>query len=507
MTAFKVVRHELPLAPTDDRGPWQVELTVTVRGDGQRGSVRAMLPSTEEGQRIFDERASSDRLDWEIQNREQGRIGLWSGRLEGVHEVVYRFRVQSSRVVVPMTSGVELIEASAADRALYLKPSASIPSTAPAVLATIEAFSLPPGTDPAGRIQTIFAFVAHEISTVPSAANDLLLTLDRREGSAEGKELLLVGLLRAADIPARLVHGLELAEGARPVARVWAEAWLDGAWLPLSAVEGFIGIRPVDWVVVGRGTLPPVEASGARAVGHRYRALREHLRPDEIASLMAPDDPVLSFLSLYRLPVGAQSLLRLLLLLPLGALVTALFRNVIGVNTYGTFMPALVGLALRDLPPALGLALVGGVLAIGVSTRFALERLRLLMVPRLSVLLCVVVLCVMAVALLSDSIGARDWLGGAALPIVILTMWIERITITIEEEGRREAARRALWSLLVALAILPIYQSIYASYLMFTFPELVISVVGLLVWIGGYTGFRLMELWRFRDFGTEEATP
>jgi hypothetical protein len=35
---------------------------------------------------------------------------------------------------------------------------------------------------------------------------------------------------------------------------------------------------------------------------------------------------------------------------------------------------------------------------------------------------------------------------------------------------------------------------------MFGFPELVISIMGLLVAIGGYTGYRLAELWRFRSF-------
>ncbi len=499
LTAFKVVSHELPLTPTENQGPWQVELTVTVRGDGQNGSIRALLPGNEAGQRVFDERATSDRLAWELLDRPNGRIGRWNGWLEGVHEVVYRYRVQSTAVSVPLATEGPLDEVPRSVRSLYLQPSAAIPSTAPGVRTLTEDMDLPPPTDPIGRIQNVFAFAVHEIQSVPSATSDVLLTLDRREGTASGKEQLLTTLLRAVGTPARQVHGLILADGARPVDANWVEAWLDGQWVPLSAAEGWIGQKPADRVIVGRGSAPAIEATGARAVGHRYRALRTPLRPDEIASLMAPDDPLLSFLSLYRLPIGVQSLLQLLLLLPLGTLITAFFRNIIGVRTYGTFMPALIGLALRDLPPLFGLALVGGVLTIGVSTRFALERLRLLMVPRLSILLCVVVLCVTAIALASASIGARDWLSGAALPIVILTMWIERITITIEEEGRQEAARRVIWSLVVAAAILPVFQSEHATYLMFTFPELVISVMGLLVWVGGYMGFRLVELLRFRQ--------
>jgi hypothetical protein len=35
---------------------------------------------------------------------------------------------------------------------------------------------------------------------------------------------------------------------------------------------------------------------------------------------------------------------------------------------------------------------------------------------------------------------------------------------------------------------------------MFSFPELILVVMGFLVWIGGYTGYRVMDLIRFRSF-------
>ena len=43
---------------------------------------------------------------------------------------------------------------------------------------------------------------------------------------------------------------------------------------------------------------------------------------------------------------------------------------------------------------------------------------------------------------------------------------------------------------------------------MFTFPELVICIVGALIWIGSYTGYRVADLIRFRLFSTPQgATP
>jgi hypothetical protein len=195
-----------------------------------------------------------------------------------------------------------------------------------------------------------------------------------------------------------------------------------------------------------------------------------------------------------------------LLLVPIGALVVAGFRNLVGIKTYGTFMPILIALALRGFPLHLGLALVAAVIALGYFARFALERLRLLMVPRLSIVLCFVVLAVTLFALTGQDTGSASFFAGALLPIVILTMLIERVYITTSEEGAREALLRAFWSVLVASAIHPIFRSTHAEYLMFSFPELVIAIMGTLVWIGGYMGYRVVDLIRFRELAREELT-
>jgi len=62
----KTLIYELPLAPTQSIGSWQVELRIKVRGEGRRGSVRALLPASADSQAVFDERSSSDRLDSSI---------------------------------------------------------------------------------------------------------------------------------------------------------------------------------------------------------------------------------------------------------------------------------------------------------------------------------------------------------------------------------------------------------------------------------------------------------
>jgi len=39
------------------------------------------------------------------------------------------------------------------------------------------------------------------------------------------------------------------------------------------------------------------------------------------------------------------------------------------------------------------------------------------------------------------------------------------------------------------------------AHLTFNFPELMLSLLGVILLLGKYTGFRLSELYRFRDMG------
>ena len=504
---LKVLRYDIPLAVAEGVGPWQVELRVNVRGSGERGSVRALLPASEPGQAVFDENPTSDRLDFVVRDQATGnRDGVWSGQIGPIHEVVYAFHVQMTAVETPLPAAGPYPKPPTNIAALYLEQTPALPVDAPEIAARLGALGLPPMQDLPGRIRTIYQSVTNEVATVDLGSNDALLVLANRDGSEAGKELLLVTLLRAAGVPARIVHGLELRVDATPRERSWSEAWIADQWVPMStSQDGFFTRRPETFLALGRGNVANVEATSVLSVGHRYRSLREHLRAEEIANLLTPDNPVFERLSFYRLPLPAQAALRVLLLIPLGALMIALFRNVIGVRTYGTFMPILISLALREYSLWRSLLLVMGVIVFALGLRRLLEFLRLLMVPRLSIMLCTVVLLVACFALVGDETQTSALFAGVLFPMVILTMLTERIFITSAEEGVREALLYAAISTGVAATIHPIFRNAHAEYLMFTFPELTFCAMGVLVWIGGYTGYRVSDLLRFRSLAHDPS--
>lgn len=502
--AWKTVLLDLPVIPSDPEGLWRVELEVNTRGSGGRGSVVAAIPSTGAGQVVSDENVLSDRMLFTIREDDDQRLGVWSGVLDGIHTMTIAFRVRLTERSVPLPSPGRLTTEPGRLEG-FGGVTAVFPADAPEIAEVLASLDLPPPEEGAVRLRTLFGYVADEIALVEGESDDALLALIAREGSAEGKARLLVTLIRASGEASRVVYGLELTEGSDPRPEVWVEAAVGEFWLPMSPSSGFFATRPPNLLALRRGDPELVRGTGLAALSHQYRSLRQRLSSEELAAMMQPANPVLAQLSLYRLPVEIQQALRLLLLVPLGALAMALLRNVVGIPTFGTFLPVLVALALRgsDLLP--GLFMLLSVIVIGVLSRLLLERLHLLLVPRLCIILCAVILVVTLFAVLGRGFENRNLFGGVVLPIVILAMLIERFSISAAEEGLPQACVLLGWTGAVAMCIYPVFRSEQAEAVLFGFPELVISVMGLLVLVGGYTGYRVLEIVRFRAFSRAHA--
>lgn len=500
---WKAVALDMPVLLATGDGLWRVEIEIDARGTGQRGSVRLALPSSDAGQAVFDNRALADELSYSEREEDGQRVGVWSGAFRGIQQVTHGFRVQfapraseppggARRADEPAVVEPEISAAFGGQTPVYPVKDASI-AAALDTLGALQQADLP------GRARTLFGFVADEVQNLGRGSDDALVTLARREGSELGKVRLLVTLLRAAGIPARPARGLLLDPGQQPVEAIWVQARMSGRWVQMAPVAGWYEEAPPGLLRIATGETPLVRTTGLEGSGYRWHSLREELGNDELAALMAPPSPTLAAISLYRLPLDTQSALRLLLVFPLGALLTALLRNIVGFNTFGTFLPILVAFSLRGTGLESGLAMFATVVLVGYAGRILLERLRLLMVPRVSIELCLVILAITGLALAGRGFGERDLYSGVLFPIVIMSLLIERFAITAAEQGHRAALARLGWTAVAAVLAYPVFRDGWWQQLMFGYPELVLCVMGLLVWIGAYTGFRVVELVRFRS--------
>jgi hypothetical protein len=202
--------------------------------------------------------------------------------------------------------------------------------------------------------------------------------------------------------------------------------------------------------------------------------------------------------SLFSLPVSVQNVYRVLLMVPIGAFLIVILRNVIGLRTFGTFMPILIALAFRETELLWGMVLFCLLIAMGLLIRFYLEYLKLLLVPRLASVLIIVIILMALISIFSHKLGFDRGLSVALFPMVIMAMTIERMSLAWEELGAGEALVQGLGSLMVAALGYLCMSSRYLEHLIFVFPELLLVVLAMTLLLGRYTGYRLTELWRFR---------
>jgi len=495
--AFKTMVLGMPIMPAEPDHLWRVELEVLTRSVDTGGSVRAILPGNRTGQIIDDEVVMRDRLRFSTAGTGFDRVGIWKGVFSGVHELSYSFRAQleGERTTFPLDASEP---APAGIQRAYGVSSSLIPSDDQQVRAFLLMLDLQGPQEPVGRARTLLVFVADEIELISDGSPDALLCLAVRECGALGKERLLAALLRASGTPARVIQGLRLDRERKPEHVAWVEAWL-GEWVPMSGSRNEFGRRGDEMLAITSLDGEPVGGIGVGALTYRYHARPELLRPEELASVMGPSNQLLGSISMYRLPLATQKLLAILLVIPVATLVLAVVRNIIGIHSFGTFLPVLLALALRESDLFVGFAMLVVVVALGWLSRMLMDRLHLLLVPRLCIILCLVVLALAGLALLGRAIGQTELFAGLLFPIVILSILIERFSISVAEDGLRPSMVRLGWTVIVTVSIYPVFRSDLLARLMFGFPELVLTVVGLLVWIGGYTGYRLSELIRFRS--------
>jgi len=291
--------------------------------------------------------------------------------------------------------------------------------------------------------------------------------------------------------------GFDLQNRAKSEPRVWAEVLTDHAWEPYDLVDGHARQLPHTFVPVWRDGEEVARVWDGHGLRTNFVVFRLPPSPGMFRSEVRANP--LEILDLTRLPLEMHRVLAVILLLPLGALVTAVFRTVIGVRTFGTFTPALVALSFVYSDWRAGVFVFVLAIGLGLLSRAGLERLKLLMVPRLGFLLTLIVWCVVFSVSLLDYFELIPSTQAVLLPLVILTMTVERFHVTSEEDGLRFAIQLLAGTMLVAACCYAVLRWDAVGDLLLVFPELHLFTLAALVLLGRYTGYRLTELWRFRD--------
>ena len=343
------------------------------------------------------------------------------------------------------------------------------------------------------------SFAAAILSRLNSTTADenFSLFLSELETPLE-KARLAKTILAGAEISSLLVHGVMLQAYVQRAPVHTMLAVYDGDdWLLFDPRTGHQGI-PDGFMIWWRDDEIMATVSGASLQDVQISIKRRLESALDIAAQRVElENSRIGKISVLQLPVQTQTVYELLLLVPFGILVIVILRNFIGLSSFGTFAPVLIALAFRETELLKGILLFILIVSLGLFIRFYLERLRLLLVPRLAAVVTIVVLLMTTISMISYQLGIETGLSVSLFPMVIISMVIERMSVVWEERGAATSIREGLGSLLMAaLAYLVISIEILA-YWVSVFPEVNLVVLGIIIALGRYTGFRLTELVRF----------
>jgi len=209
-----------------------------------------------------------------------------------------------------------------------------------------------------------------------------------------------------------------------------------------------------------------------------------------------------AIVDLWTLAVQSQvslPALNLILVLPLVAFFLVIIRNVIGLETFGTFSPMLLSLAFLTTGLAWGLVVFLILVGLGAGLRLVLQRLRLHLVSRVAILIAVVAVSMVGLTVLGATLGIGALLHVSIFPMVIMANIIENFTNTQLERGTGEAFRLTLNTLLVATCSYIGIEYTGLKPLVLTFPELLLGVIAIELLLGRWRGLRLVEYLRFHS--------
>ncbi|MFV0421080.1 UUP1 family membrane protein [Oleidesulfovibrio sp.] len=488
VTVYKVWGLGFSLSPDQRVSVWTVEAEITFAAHGEPVEVSLNLPDNRQGLVAVDSVIKQGDYDYQVKKVGTHTRGIWSiDKAFGPQKIyfqsqIYRKDPQHARPVEE-----------------NYKPD-PFPPFRPAQkeLATeIVRQAKSKGDKPLD-----IAINVLQMLNVPEANPGVQLLLNDKDEFG-GPLGLARTILHEAGVTSRRVKGFFLDENT-------SGRTITG-YLEIKTGDEWVLVDPVRAVILDSGSFllwqtgneSVLEVTGGSDSAVKFSSLTTSIIANKaaISAGLGESKSMLVDFSIYSLPLQFQNSFKLLLLIPFGALVVVVMRNLVGIRTSGTFLPILIAMTFIQTSLISGLILFVMVVSLGLVLRSYLSRLNLLLVPRISAVLVFVIVIYLALAVISYKLGSEFGLLVSFFPMIIIAWTIERMSILWEEEGPKEVLIQGGGSLLTASLVYLLITNSYVEHISYAFPELLLVVLAIILCIGSYTGYRLSELRRFEPLG------
>ncbi|MGI9274244.1 MAG: inactive transglutaminase family protein [Endozoicomonas sp.] len=488
LTLYKHFVLGFPLVRGETTTLWSIEAQIEFTAEDGPAKATLTLPDNQSGVRILDESFASPGFGIN-QFEEQGqRRAEWSIReASGNQSLFYKVQLYPEITAPPAT------DSEADPENGYGSVRQSLPQPYQTAAESLVRQVTEKSADAKSFAGTL---ISEFTADSPGQNTNMLLGMADSRGN---RTRMLIRLLEMADIPVRLVRGLYLEDGRRRQPMVdMLEVLTDSGWLMFDPETGRSG-NPDNFFLWQRGGKSLLDVMGGRNSRVRFSMISQAVPARDMAIRTSrADEATLIDFSIYALPLEVQNAFKSILLVPIGTLVVLVMRILVGLRTSGTFMPVLIAVAFLETQLIPGLVIFITIVSIGLWLRSILSQLNMLLVARLAAVMIVVIGIMGVMSIFSWKLGITQALTVTFFPMIILAWTIERMSILWEEEGPKDVLIEGFGSLLVATISYLFMSNPTVEHLTFNFPELLLAVLGVTLMLGQYTGYRLLELRRFK---------
>lgn len=477
---------------------YEVSYNFFAKGKDKKVFVKSFLPKNNERQKIVKTIHKSDDMNFTTKIENENTRAIWrANNIRNFYSINYSFTFKGKAIKYIIDDNISIHNIKKQDLNRYLKAEKYIEINHQKIKNLSDKLS-----KNSNNLNTILTSFFDYVYNLPSApirdVTSALTAFEQNKASCNGKARLFVALCRTKGIPARLKGGLILEETQKRTSHLWAEVLIQNKWIPFDALNGHFAYLPSYYLELYAGDHFLITHTPNILFDYTYKMKKvNHIPFINITT----DDRVMknpfSLLKLSESNIIPKNILTFLLLLPLGGLLIAILKNVIGLKTFGVFLPILIAYTLTTVGFFTGLLLFLTIMGLVGLISIPLGKWGLLYTPKMVVILGCTVVAIFILINLGIQYNIKWLLSLSFFPIIITAIVSERFARAIEEDGYQSAIATLLQTLIATAICYLVFASFVIKTLLLIFPELILITIVITIMLGKWIGLRLSEYKRF----------
>jgi len=466
--------------------------------DNSEVNIYTYYPANNARQQII-EQSNYDQVDTKIEQTDNGHLIHWRADTNA-QQVKYRVKLITRPLEFELDQNLE-VPTDYTDKELqqYLQASDAIQVDHPEIQTLWNTIKPTSTHNTYDVLNAIYNYTYHGLDSVAFKGHTDALTASRLGiASCNGKSRLFVALARLNNLPSRLVGGVILDNGEKRTSHQWVEVWVQNHWIPFGPTNGHFAALPAHYLRLYTGDQVLIRHTSNINFDYYFDINEVLISPTFYKKIEGLDFTQGQLTTALREINISPKTIGIILLFPLCSLLITFLRNVVGLKTFGIFMPMLIAASCFYTGLLNGAIGFTALLTFAWLVYWISERMHLLKTARLAIVITSVIAVSISLILWTDNVILMEVGGLSVFPVVIISFIAERLNQSMGEEPWQDTFISLLGTIVSIIICYALLQSMMLKNIFAIFPEMFLLVLAAQVYLGKWSGIRFSELWRFK---------